>query len=312
MKDIHKLKGGIFGLLVGDALGVPYEFHEPEDIPPLENIEMTPPEGFMRAHSMVKPATWSDDGAQALCLLDSLVEKGGFDLEDFSRKILAWYDKGLWAVGGRVFDVGIQTGMSLDAFRGGVKPEKAGLIRPDGKGNGALMRVLPLALWHEGSNEQLVDDAHRQCLITHGNITNQVCCALYVLMARELLKGNDTESALDSSAAEIRRIYADKPEYSDEFEFRIRPEEPDFWQGSGGGYVLDSLKSTVMLLRNSSTYEEVVKGAVALGHDTDTTACIAGGLAGIIYGYEGIPSRWLEELREKEKVDSLLERWLGQ
>ena len=67
-----------------------------------------------------------------------------------------------------------------------------------------------------------------------------------------------------------------------------------------------------MLLRNSSTYEEVVKGAVALGHDTDTTACIAGGLAGIIYGYEGIPSRWLEELREKEKVDSLLERWLGQ
>ena len=206
MKDIHKLKGGIFGLLVGDALGVPYEFHEPEDIPPLENIEMTPPEGFMRAHSMVKPATWSDDGAQALCLLDSLVEKGGFDLEDFSRKILAWYDKGLWAVGGRVFDVGIQTGMSLDAFRGGVKPEKAGLIRPDGKGN-----------------------AHRQCLITHGNITNQVCCALYVLMARELLKGNDTESALDSSAAEIRRIYADKPEYSDEFEFRIRPEEPDFW-----------------------------------------------------------------------------------
>lgn len=299
-------------MLVGDALGVPYEFHEPEDIPDFYEIEMTPPEGFYRAHPSVRPATWSDDGAQALCLLDSLIYVGKFDLKDFSDRLLAWYDDGIWAVDNKVFDVGVQTGMALDAYRSGVSAEKCGSVRPDGKGNGALMRVLPLALWHEGSNEQLVEDAHRQCLITHGNITNQVCCALYVMIARELLDGADIDTALENAVDEIRRIYADKPEYSEEFEFRLRPDEDGIWVGNGGGYVIDSLRSTVMLLRKSASYEEVVKGAIALGHDTDTTACIAGGLAGIIYGYEGIPQRWLNELREKKKVDSLLDAGLAE
>ncbi|HCJ41794.1 ADP-ribosylglycohydrolase family protein [uncultured Ruminococcus sp.] len=310
MKDVNMVKGGIFGMLVGDALGVPYEFHKAEDIPPYEKIEMTPPDGFMRAHFSVAPATWSDDGAQALCLLDSLAEKGKFDLDDFSDRVLAWYDKGLWAVGGKVFDVGIQTSMALNAYRGGVKAEKAGFVRPEGKGNGALMRVLPLALWHEGSDEQLVEDAHRQCLITHGNITNQVCCALYVLMARSLLGGADIDTALTDAVARLRRIYADKPKYADEFEFSLRPDEKDIWVGRGGGFVVDTLRGAVMLMRNSKSYEEVVKGAVALGDDTDTTACVAGGLAGIVYGVDRIPERWLNSLREKEKVDELLEKLL--
>ena len=103
-----------------------------------------------------------------------------------------------------------------------------------------------------------------------------------------------------------------EPEYSEEFEFRLRPDEDGIWVGNGGGYVIDSLRSTVMLLRKSASYEEVVKGAIALGHDTDTTACIAGGLAGIIYGYEGIPQRWLNGLREKKKVDSLLDAGLAE
>ncbi|QDA56977.1 ADP-ribosylglycohydrolase family protein [Thermomonas aquatica] len=60
-------------LLVGDALGVPYEFHTPEAIPPLEQIKFSPPNGFSRAHSSVPPGTWSEDGPQALALLHSLI-----------------------------------------------------------------------------------------------------------------------------------------------------------------------------------------------------------------------------------------------
>ena len=310
MKNENKIKGGIYGLLVGDALGVPYEFHRAEDIPPFDEIEMTPPAGFARAHSTVAPATWSDDGAQALCLLDSLLEKGKFDLDDFSHKLLDWYDDGYMAVDGRVFDVGIQTGMALDCYRQDMPAERCGMVRPDGKGNGALMRVLPLALWHEGSNEQLVSDAHRQCLITHGNITNQISCALYVLIARQLLNGADMQTALDASVAELRRIYEAEKNYAYEFEFRLRPDEKGIWHGNGSGYVVDSLRSAVMLMLEKHSYEEVVKGAVALGDDTDTTACIAGGLAGIVYGYDGIPARWLDALREKETAEKLLEKLL--
>ena len=97
----------MFGLLTGDALGVPYEFHMKDEIPPFEQIEMTPPEGFSRAHKSTPVGTWSDDGAQALCLLDSLLEKGHFDLYYFSDKLLGWYENGLWAVDNRVFDVGV-------------------------------------------------------------------------------------------------------------------------------------------------------------------------------------------------------------
>jgi ADP-ribosyl-[dinitrogen reductase] hydrolase len=71
------MAGGLVGLLVGDALGVPYEFRGPKDLPPRDAIEYSPPEGFERSHTGVPPGTWSDDGAQALCLLASLLECAG-------------------------------------------------------------------------------------------------------------------------------------------------------------------------------------------------------------------------------------------
>ena len=307
MSDIiNRIKGGIYGLLIGDALGVPYEFHMKNDIPPLEQIEMIPPKGFQRAHKGTEPGTWSDDGAQALCLLDSLLEKGRFDLDDFSGKLLRWYENGLWAVGGRVFDVGIQTSMALSLYKNGGKPENCGNIRPEGKGNGALMRVLPLALWHTGTDAELVSDAHKQCLITHGNITNQVCCALYCLIARELLNGSPFARSLETAIAKLRDIYKTRPEYLEEFLFRLQPDEPGIWVGKGGGYVVDSLRSAVMIMNTAGSYEDAVKQAVALGDDTDTTACITGGLAGIRFGHDNIPGRWLEALRDSDRADKLV------
>ena len=75
------LLGGLYGLLIGDALGVPYEFSAPAELPPLEQIEMPPPSGFPRAHRSAPAGAWSDDGAQALCLLASLLGQGELDLE---------------------------------------------------------------------------------------------------------------------------------------------------------------------------------------------------------------------------------------
>lgn len=298
--------GGLYGLLIGDALGVPYEFHRPQDIPPYGEIEMTPPPGFRRAHRGVPPGTWSDDGAQALCLLESLAVCGRFSLEDFSRRLSDWYQSGAWAVDGVVFDVGIQTGEALSAYRRGTPPERCGLLRPEGKGNGALMRVLPLALWHQGSDWELVQDAHCQCLITHGHPCNQVCCALYCLAARALLRGEPPAAALAWAASTLRELYREMPDYAQELEWSVRPDGP--WEGEGSGYVVDCLRSAFMLLERSDSYEETVKGAALLGDDTDTTACVAGGLAGIRFGLRGIPRRWYDALRGKEAVEELLAR----
>lgn len=64
----------------------------------------------------------------------------------------------------------------------------------------------------------------------------------------------------------------------------------------GSGYVVDSLWSAIRCVLSTSGYEDCVRNAVALGNDTDTTACIAGGLAGVLYGEQGIPDRWKQAL----------------
>ena len=307
MKDRDKIAGGLYGLLIGDALGVPYEFYKPEALPSYDQIEMTPPPGFRKTYPQVEAGTWSDDGAQALCLLDSLLAQDAFSLEHFSDLLLSWYEKGLWAVENKVFDVGVQTGRALHAYKNGLPPEKCGLLNPEGKGNGALMRVLPLALWHHDA-KSLVLDAHRQCLITHGHPCNQVCCALYCLTAKALLEDVPASEAIKRSIAELREIYRDMPEHERELEWSIRPDQP--WEGQGSGYVADSLRSAFMLLLQTSGFEDSVKRAVLLGNDTDTTACITGGLTGIRYGLSGIPQRWLRKLKEREKVQKLLEMLL--
>ena len=311
-KRIDQIKGGIYGMLTGDAVGVPYEFHRAEEIPEEALIDMVPPAGFHRAHSGVPCGTWSDDGAQALCLLDSLLEKERFDLKDFSDKLADWWYRGYRAVDENVFDIGIQTSQALMAYAAGMAPEKCGMLNPNGKGNGALMRVLPMALWHQGSDAELIRDSHGQCMITHGAVTNQVCCAFYCLAAREMLSGQEPGEAIQSAAGKLKGFYeADSlwAEYLHDLE-RILQHEP--WDGHGSGYVVDSLVSAFMLMERTKGYQETIRQAIALGDDTDTTACIVGGLAGIYWGYSGIPKEWLDGLRAKETVVDAVEMLLKQ
>jgi ADP-ribosyl-[dinitrogen reductase] hydrolase len=301
-----RIEGGIYGLLVGDALGVPYEFHGAASLPPRAQLEMTPPPGFDRAHGGVAPGTWSDDGAQALCLLASLLHADGLDLGDFARRLVNWMDHGYLAVDHLVFDVGAQTGRALSALRAGAPPEQAG---PDGEranGNGSLMRVLPLALWHTGSDAALVRDAERQSLPTHGHRRARVCCALYCLWVRQALTSEGVGDPWTAAVASLRSIYDDAADREALAELEgLRPDEPP--EGTGSGYVVDSLASA-RLAAGAGGYEAVVKHAISLGDDTDTTAAIAGGFAGVRDGAAAIPRRFLDALRGRELVDPLLEK----
>lgn len=288
----QRIAGGLIGLLVGDALGVPYEFNAPVAIPAEHLLEYQPPPGFVRSHARVPPGTWSDDGAQALCLLASLLHCDSLDLDDFSRRLLDWYEHGYMAVDNDVFDIGIATSLALRRLREGVPPESAGGSAENSNGNGSLMRVLPLALWHRGSDAELVADAQRQSLVTHAHPRSQVCCALYCLMARRLLDGST--APWPEAVAFARSLYAEDSVEREELEFSIRPDVP--LRGNGTGYVVDCLRSAVTCLEQPD-YERAVRMAIRLRHDTDTTACVAGGLARIRFGQEGITQRWRESLR---------------
>jgi ADP-ribosylglycohydrolase len=302
---IERIKGGIVGLLVGDALGVPYEFHERQSIPPFDEIEFEPPANFRRAHAGVPSGTWSDDGAQALCLLASLLECGKFDIDDFAEKLVAWFREDYLAVD-EMFDVGIQTQRAILNLRRGESPLEAGPKEDRNNGNGSLMRVLPLALWHSGSDEELVQIAFDQSAVTHGHLRSKLCCGLYCLWARQILQEN--EKTWESAVSILREIFPENSVERKELEQNIKPD--DLYAVQGSGYVLDSLFSAKWACTRPN-FEETVKAAISLGNDTDTTACIAGGIAGLKFGIEGIPKRWRENLRGKEIYEPLLEKLIG-
>ena len=302
----ERIEGGLLGLLIGDALGVPYEFHGPDQIPSADKIELTPPPGFDRAYPGVPPGTWSDDGALALCLLDSLLEQNRFDADDFGQRLVRWYAEGYLAVDGKVFDVGNATASGIGAIRAGVPPLEAGPRGAYDCGNGALMRVLPLALWHQGTDGELVRDAQQQSCPTHGHLRSQVCCALYVLWARRVLEESD--APWDEAVRTLRVLYRGDPQAAKELEENIRPDDP--MPGTGSGYVVDCLRSARWCVAQGD-YTQTVRAAIRLGNDTDTTAYVAGGIAGLRDGIGSIPPRWIDALRGKSLYQPLLERLLA-
>lgn len=301
----NKIKGAIFGLLIGDAVGVPYEFHLAHQIPSFDDIDMYPPENFDRSYPHIAAGTWSDDGAHALCLLSSLLDCKCLNIQDFMYRLSEWYNVGYMAVDGHVFDVGIQTAEAIRKYLLGVPLKQIAPNDEHANGNGALMRVLPLALWHQGSDQQLIEDAYLQSHITHGHLRSKVCCALYCLWARYLLRDMEIQQAWLKAVATLREYYQHCPLDAEQLEFYIRPDE--IMGATGSGYVVDCLRSARFALQQNS-YDKVIKAAIALGQDTDTTACVAGGIAGLYYGFDALPQHWYQQLRAKDLVEPLVDK----
>src|SRR5687768_1893242 len=297
-----RLAGAVMGHLVGDAVGVPYEFKLAAAIGEVRF-------GATGTHGQ-PPGTWSDDGALMLALLDSLLTCG-FDTADQGRRTVEWFRRGAYTPDGTVFDSGNATREAIAALERGDSAEDAGPTHERASGNGSLMRILPLALVErEATDAELVAMAHRASRVTHGTAAAQVACALYVLVARRLLGGSGGRSAaLADARATLRGIYAgadgsaDHPAALDELEA---------WTGrSGRGYVVDSFWSAWDAFAGAASYRDTIERAVACGNDTDTTAAIAGGLAGIRWGIGGVLAEWLEGLRGREVVGPLVERLLA-
>ena len=299
----ERIEGGLLGLLIGDALGVPYEFHTASQIPPQAQIDYAPPAGFRRTYN-VPPGTWSDDGAMALCLLASLLDCGHLDPDDLGRRFVDWYERGYLAVDGDVFDIGIQTREALRAIASGIPALRAGPVEENKLGNGSLMRALPLTLWSDGDDLSLVADAMAQSRLTHGHPRAQVCCALYCLWARRVAQ--EHPQPWDDAVATLRARWPESSTERTELESGIHPDDPT--PGDGSGYVVTTLRSARWAVESTSDYASVVRAAISLGNDTDTTACVAGGVAGLRYGARGIPAAWREGLRGQELLAPLLDR----
>jgi ADP-ribosyl-[dinitrogen reductase] hydrolase len=297
----ERIRGGLYGLLVGDALGVPYEFSSPANIPERHLIEMSPPSGFVRAHNSVPIGTWSDDGAQALVLLDSLVKCSSLDLKQFTDGLMAWYRKGFMTPDEHVFDIGNQTMHALENYGRYGNPLTCSPVDEWNNGNGSLMRTLPCAFIDASTPTDIITRARRQSMPTHAHVRSQLACALYSLMAWQMVNGKSPVDALDYAQDALEEAVhpTERAELSIVLDGRMEPSK-------GTGYVVDSLWSAIRCVLATSDYENCLRNAISLGNDTDTTACIAGGLAGVLYGEKGIPARWKEALNGQAIVENVL------
>lgn len=293
LKD--RRQGALYGLLIGDAAGVPYEFKPAERIPtgaPL--LDLTLPPGVNRSHG-VPFGTWSDDGAQALCLLASLQEKGVYDAEDFTQRLIRWMNSGYMAVDDDVFDIGIQTRYALTNQQ--LKKPVADDERSNG--NGSLMRCLPAALYFRNPLVA-ASVAMLQSKPTHPHMRSQLCCAFYTLLVHELLWNDDKRAAFDTALGAFEKFFA---EYADELKIVLAGQHEE---KTGSGYVVNCLWSAIHAFMAGNSYHEVLQYAIMFGEDTDTTAAVAGGLAGAFYGLSGIPPEMLNALRGRDLCDPLI------
>lgn len=298
----QRVEGAIYGHLAGDALGVPYEFRRPEDLP----LEIS----WAGGGSHGQPAgTYSDDGALMLCTMASLLDMDGFDPNDMGRRFVAWFDEGYMAAGGKVFDYGRATMAAISGLRTGLDAMCTGQGGEYDNGNGSLMRMVPVSLWTSTYPlEQQVSISHDCSRITHAHVRSQVCCALYSLLMRHVLSGSRPETGWEAAVASLGRLYSRSERWPDacsrELELVV-----DYRDASGSGYVVDSLRSSLMCLFGGDDYQSVVRAAVRLGRDTDTTACIAGGLAGAMFGLGSIPRDWRDGLRLDDRQREMIEEF---
>lgn len=304
------LIGGVWGHLVGDAVGVPYEFQSASQIGDVDF-------GATGTHHQ-PPGTWSDDGALMLALLDSLLEDEPgpedimvhrrFDLDDQGQRALAWRHHGAYTPDGEVFDIGTATASALHAIESGVPAGEAGPAGEYDNGNGSLMRILPIALVGDTDTDQALANAAMSASgVTHGHARARIACALYVLIAARLLRGErDRTAALEQSVAALRAIVAADAEQTAALDHLLAWTERE-----GRGRVWDSFWSAWDAFAGASDYGEAIERAVAYGNDTDTTAAIAGGLAGIYWTIDGIPPDWLAGMRGRTVVEPLIDRLLA-
>ena len=313
--DNSKWRDGIFGVVVGDALGCPVQFESREEV-------ARHPVTGMRGYGVfnMPEGSWTDDSSLTLALLESIKRLGRIDLDDIMGNFMKWLYDGEFTPFGQSYDIGGGTMRAIDRYRRDRNAKTCGGAEEYNNGNGSLMRILPACIFcsekvssGEFSIREAVETVHAVGSLTHATMRACIGCGLYFFMVHHILTGSGAlkdllQAGLDEGFAFYEDFLTDK----DDLRLYDRLQDLDAFgtvaadKIKGSGYVLASLEAAVWSLITTNSYDEAMLKAVNLGEDTDTVAAIAGGLGGLYYGYDAIPQDWLAVIKRREWIEGLL------
>lgn len=317
MTPIHAIghpkkgEGALLGLAVGDALGVPFEFLSRETMSKKPALDMV----GHGTHNQL-PGTWSDDSSLTFCLAESLLT--GYDLVDMAQKFVDWKYHCYWTAHQEVFDIGNTTAIAIARLNNLLAAKDFDLLKRQKElgeesenGNGSLMRILPLLfLVNKKSIQYQFDLVWEVSALTHRHIRAAMACLIYLKFAEYLLDGHNKQKAYLMTRTDISAFWDNMnfpPAEQEHFARLIRHDIQtlDIDDLKSAGYVINTLESSFWCLLLTDNYREAVLSAVNLGEDTDTTAAVTGGLAGLYYGAELIPENWLSLLQRRVDIQKL-------
>lgn len=254
--------GMFMGLFIGDALGAPLEFTEPNTGNPLKDMVGG------GVHDTA-PGEWTDDGATAMAIADAYISYKRFAPGAIAQNFKQWRKGGTYGTRNYCFDIGNTTAEALSASSN--KRPYGGSCSLMTDGNGGIMRMAPHILFNHNNKTMAIAESVAGGLLTHGT---GKCVAYSAALAAELFDG----------AVQFDNTLFGKG---------IKEES---------GTVMGCYASAWQSVRATKSFEDAVVHAVNKGGDADTVGAVTGMIAGRIYGYDTIPQRWLDKLVQHDKL----------
>lgn len=280
---LARAKAAFLGLALGDALGATTEFMTPGEIRAQYKVHRKIIGG---GWLHLKPGRVTDDTEMSLAIARSLTCCGEWNLEDIARNFVNWMRSKPIDIGATVRK-GIRQHMRTGSLA--VEPNEWDA------GNGAAMRMAPVALFTLGDEEMLRRCSLEQAHLTHNHPLSDAACLCVGRMIQAAILGVD-RFALHKMTRELVAEYPN-------FKF-------NHYNGQASGYVVETMRTVFHFLFTTATFEECLTGIVNQGGDADTTGAIGGTIAGAFYGLDALPQKWLKKLDRtvRESVEEQSER----
>jgi ADP-ribosyl-[dinitrogen reductase] hydrolase len=291
------IKGMIIGGAIGDALGLPVENKT------RMQLEQSPVEDMT-------DGLFSDSTSMTWALADTIA--CGYDINLLMTNTIEWYKNGKYSATGVLANIKPVVAAALDRY---IKSGKfSGSKTEADNGSGSLMRVAPMILLTNGKKiDERFDLIKEVSSLTHAHIVSVLSCFFYTEYLLELVKSHDKMKAYVIAQNKMKYIFSNyKITRSTQYKFdRVYPDK--VWVLGEGellcdGYVISSLETAIWCFINTNSYEEAVLRAVNLGGNTDTVTALTGTIAGLFYGYDNIPTDWIDSLIKIDELELLTDK----